>query len=106
MFTRRKFPLHLGSYLLASGISDTNAGEFACASSQAPRLWSAVACGGVLGLRSECERRGLLTLDELQLLLLGLGETGNPVSAAESTDGPWALCSLDPSSARFAREGP
>jgi hypothetical protein len=94
MFTRRKFPLHLGSYLLASGISDTIAGEFACAGSQASlRFWSAAACGGVLGLRSECgrslmwegERRGLLTLDELQLLLLGLGETGNPVSAAEST---------------------
>jgi hypothetical protein len=52
----------------------------------------------------ECERRGLLTLDELQLLLsrLDLGETGNPVSAAESTlmdHGPCApliprLCAL------------
>jgi hypothetical protein len=45
-------------------------GECACAVPQAPlRIWSAVACGGVLGLRSEygrslmweCERRGDLT---------------------------------------------
>ena len=45
-------------------------GDCACVVPQAPlRLWSAVACGGVLGLRSECgrslmwecERRGDLT---------------------------------------------